>query len=698
MSVTRHNLERLLSPRHAAFIGGEDAMHAAVRCAQGGFSGEIWGVNPRRTTLGDFPCFRSVGDLPAPPDAVFLAVPSATAVDVVAQLAALGAGGVVCYTAGFRELGGAGAELEKVLAKVAGDLALVGPNVFGLLNYVSGAHLWPYAHGGKRVERGVALVSQSGMFSGYVTTNQRSVAFSYVIGSGNQTCLGVEDYLEALVHNPAVNAFGLYVEALRDISRFAEVAIEALARNKPIVVLKGGVSEVGASSTVTHTGSLAGTDAFYQALFDRLGIVRVATPSQMLETLKLLTVAGAPNGKKLAAFTCSGGDAAMVADGGSLLGLEFPRVSLSARNTLNELLPPIASVSNPLDYTTPLWGKEQALTQVFDALVRDDCDMALLVQDYPPLDMAHDVAMYRTDARAFAAATAAAGVPAAVCSVLAENFDAESRSLMSQQGVAPLQGLGDALMAINASTNIKKRRQCIVSNRDALRLPPVQAINGTPLAVDEWHGKQLLSAAGIEVPRGHCVGLDAVEDAADALGYPVVVKFIGIGFEHKTDLGAVRVGLENRAAVSHALVEMVSSIGKTAPSLVVDQVLVEEMIHAPVAELLVGVQSDPQFGQALTLASGGTLVELVRDSQTLLLPSSRTDIEQALMSLRCSALLQGYRGQGAVDIAALIDVLYAVTVFSEPYRSRGLELDINPLFVLKDGPVAADVLLRLIPD
>jgi succinyl-CoA synthetase beta subunit len=176
------------------------------------------------------------------------------------------------------------------------------------------------------------------------------------------------------------------------------------------------------------------------------------------------------------------------------------------------------------------------------------------------------------------------------------------------------------------------------------------------------------------------------------------VKFIGTGFEHKTDLGAVRVGLENRAAVSHALVEMVSSIGKTAPSLVVDQVLVEEMIHAPVAELLVGVQSDPQFGQALTLASGGTLVELVRDSQTLLLPSSRTDIEWALMSLRCSALLQGYRGQGAVDIAALIDVLYAVTVFSEPYRSRGLELDINPLFVLKDGPVAADVLLRLIPE
>ena len=698
MSDRRKNLERLLSPRHAAFVGGEDALHAAICCAEGGFTGKIWGVNPGRRTLGDFPCFPSVSDLPTPPDAVFLAVPSATAVEVVAQLATIGAGGVVCYTAGFGELGGAGAKLEKVLAKAAGDLALVGPNVFGLLNYLSGAHLWPYAHGGRRVERGVALVSQSGMLSGYVTTNQRSVDFSYVIGAGNQTCLGVEDYLEALVENPAVNAFGLYVEALRDIPRFTDIAIQALAHHKPIVVLKGGASEVGAATTVTHTGSLAGTDSFYQALFDRLGIVRVTTPSQMLETLKLLTVAGAPSGKKLAAFTCSGGDAAMVADGGALLGLEFSPVSLSTRNTLNELLPSIATVSNPLDYTTPLWGNEQVLTKVFDALVRDDCDMALLVQDYPPLDMSHDVQMYRTDARAFAAATSAAGVPAAVCSVLAENFDVESRSLMSQQGVAPLQGLGDALTAIAASTNFTQRCEQIVSNRNELRLTPIQLIDDTPLTVDEWEGKQLLSAAGIQVPRGHCVSFDLVEDAADTLGYPVVLKLIGTGFEHKTDIGAVRVGLENRAAVSRALVEMVSSISTNSPSLVLDKVLVEEMMPAPLAELLIGVQSDPQFGQALTLASGGTLVELVRDSQTLLLPSSRSDIEHALWSLRCSVLLRGYRGQSSVAIGALIDVVYAVTEFSAQYRHRKLELDINPLFVLEDGPVAVDVLLRFIPD
>ena len=208
----------------------------------------------------------------------------------------------------------------------------------------------------------------------------------------------------------------------------------------------------------------------------------------------------------------------------------------------------------------------------------------------------------------------------------------------------------------------------------------------------------MLSAAGIQVPRGHCVSFDLVEDAADTLGYPVVLKLIGTGFEHKTDVGAVRVGLENRAAVSRALVEMVSSISTNSPSLVLDKVLVEEMMPAPLAELLIGVQSDPQFGQALTLASGGTLVELVRDSQTLLLPSSRSDIEQALLSLRCSVLLRGYRGQSSVAIGALIDVVYAVTEFSAQYRHRKLELDINPLFVLEDGPVAVDVLLRFIPD
>ena len=355
----KKNLQRLLAPRHIAFIGGSEALYASRQCAAGGFSGQIWGVNPKRRKLDEHPCFSSVDDLPEAPDAAFIAVPGPVVPAVVSQLQQRGAGGVVCYSAGFSERGVAGEALEQKLIEVSGDLALVGPNVFGLLNYIQGAHLWPYSHGGQRVTRGPAIISQSGMLSGYLLTNRRSVNFSYVIGAGNQSILGVEDYLEALLTRPEVTAFGIYLESLRDIPQFAKAAVKALDRNIPLVVLKVGRSDLAARTTLTHTGSLAGSDTLYQALFDRLGVVRVPTPSLMLETLNLLTIAGAPVGQRLAAFTCSGGDVAMLADRGEECGIDFKAPSHTASHTLKSLLPAIATVSNPLDSTTPLWGHEE---------------------------------------------------------------------------------------------------------------------------------------------------------------------------------------------------------------------------------------------------------------------------------------------------------------------------------------------------
>ena len=351
------NLQRLLRPRHIAFVGGDDAVSAANQCVNGGFDGQIWGVNPKRSNLGQHPCFKHVENLPEPPDATFLAIPRRQAPEVIGQLAQIGAGGVVCYTAGFRELGNDGAELERQLVDAALDLALVGPNVYGLLNYVTGAHLWPFAHGGVRTTRGPVMISQSGMLSSSLTFNQRSVSFSYVIGAGNQSILGIEDYLETLVGHPEVNAFGLYVETLRDIPKFTDAAIRALETNTPIVALKVGHSEIAARSTITHTGSLSGSSERYQALFERLGIISVATPSLLLETLKMVTFAGAPAGNRLAAFTCSGGDVAMLADSAEGTDVVFPEPSAAAQSDLARLLPEIATISNPLDYTTPLWGQ-----------------------------------------------------------------------------------------------------------------------------------------------------------------------------------------------------------------------------------------------------------------------------------------------------------------------------------------------------
>ncbi len=693
----KKNLQRLLAPRHIAFIGGSEALYASRQCAAGGFSGQIWGVNPKRRKLDEHPCFASVDDLPEAPDAAFVAVPGSVVPTVVSQLHQRGAGGVVCYSAGFGELGGDGEALEQKLIEVSGDLALVGPNVFGLLNYIQGAHLWPYSHGGQRVTRGPAIISQSGMLSGYLLTNRRSVNFSYVIGAGNQSVLGVEDYLEALLTRSEVTAFGIYLESLRDIPQFAKAALNALDRNIPLVVLKVGRSDLAARTTLTHTGSLAGSDTLYQALFDRLGVVRVPTPSLMLETLNLLTIAGAPTGQRLAAFTCSGGDVAMLADRGEECGIDFKAPSPAASHKLKSLLPAIATVSNPLDYTTPLWGHEEKLKPVFSALVEDDYDAALLVQDYPPPHLEEDRHLYQADARAFMQATREAGIPGAVCSSLPENLDTQIQQFLKDHDTAPLQGIGESVQAIAAATVFGRQRKKHLTQARSISFA-IAGRTANSITLDEWQGKKLLENAGIPIPAGELVTVDGVSAAADRLGYPVALKLVSADLPHKTEAGAVRLNLESATQVSDAAKAIQRAVQDYSADLSQECFLVEKMVANSIAELLVGIHNDGQFGHTLTLASGGALVELVADSVTILLPTPREDITTALHSLQVAKLLRGFRNRPAADVDRLVDTICTIVAFAQQLGAKLDELDINPLIVHPDGCTAADVLLCVDPE
>ena len=269
----RSNLTRLLSPRHIAFIGGRDAEVAIQEAKRAGYAGHIWPVNPKRETLGGFRCFASVADLPEAPDGVFLAVPAPAAVETTAQLAARGSGGIVCYTAGFREAGEEGLALETALIKAAGDMALVGPNCYGVINYLDRAALWPFAHGGGSPGYGAAIITQSGMLSSDITMSQRSVPVTHMISCGNQSVLRLEDFVDHLSEHPAVRAIGLHIEGLRNVADFAAAALKAATRGVPLVALKTGASQIGASLTVSHTGSLSGADDLYNALFDRVGVI-----------------------------------------------------------------------------------------------------------------------------------------------------------------------------------------------------------------------------------------------------------------------------------------------------------------------------------------------------------------------------------------------------------------------------------------
>ena len=695
MNETRQaNLKRLFAPKSIAFIGGNSAVAAVEQCVRGGFDGEIWGVNPKRTEMAGQPCFASVADLPDAPDAVFLAVPSQFAVQTVAELREKDCGGIVSYTAGFGELGEEGIALERQLMETAGDMAFVGPNCSGILNYVRDAALWPFYHTGKSVEKGPAFITQSGMLGNTASMNDRSLDFAYIISAGNQGMLGVEDFLEFLIDDPCVTAIGLYIEGLRDVKRFAGAALRAMDAGIPIIAQKAGTSEIGAQLTVTHTGSLSGTDTLYQALFDRVGVTRVDSTVQMMETLKMVTVAGVPSGKRIAALTCSGGDSTMLADAGEPLGLTFPQPSTKIGAILRDLLPPIATVGNPLDYTTPLWGFEEPLTKAFRAMFEDGYDAAVMVQDYPVPASPEAYEPYDADARAFITATREAGIPGVVCSILPEDIDETTRRRLMDGNIAPLQGINDALGAVAAAAGLGMRR-AVVDDLDALKLfDPVPASDTTSV-LSEWEGKQSLKTSGIPVPEGRLVGASGCAQAAAEIGCPVVLKLVSENLPHKTEAGAVHIGLKDEQAVEDAVRAITESVAKYDASVVIKDFLVEKMVSAPVAELLVGIRQDPAFGLVMVLGSGGTLVELVRDTATVLLPASRGDIESALKTLKVSVLLDGFRGGAAADRVALVDAIEALAQYAVQTRETLVELDINPLMALEDGVAVADVLLRV---
>lgn len=694
MTPRQNNLRRLLSPRHIAFIGGRDADFSARQCAAM-FDGPVWGVNPKRATMGGQPCFASIEDLPEAPDAVFLATPRAAATATVAGLSRLGAGGVACYTAGFGELGTAGLQAEADLIDAAGDMALVGPNCYGLINFTNGALLWPFGAGSERCDRGVALIMQSGMLPANLTMNDRSLPISYVISAGNQAQLAIEDYLEVLVDETSVSAIGMYIEGIRDIERFAIAALRALQADKPVVVLKAGSSTLGSHISLSHTGSLAGADQAFDALFRQLGITRVNSPVEMVETLKFMSVSGAPRGKRLAAFTCSGGDAAMVADYCERCGLELAQPSTAAVQRLTELLPDIATAANPLDYTTPLWGNREVMPQVFQALIEDGYHAAVVIQDFPPPHIHEDNSYYRNDAASFIEACNAAGVPGAVCSDLSENIDRESRELIIAGGVTPLQGLDAGLDAIaNACRYGEMRARHQADGQPGYRRIAVPDRDQPSVLIDEARGKDLLIEQGIDVPAGRVVEVDAVAGIAAQLEYPLVLKAVSADLPHKSEAGAVRVNLQHPQQLLQALDDMRRSIAASAPQLRFEHVLIESMVEDALAELMVGVNTDPQFGQLLVIASGGVLVELLRDAVTLLLPASEAQVAHALQQLRCYPLLQGYRGKPAADMQQLVATVRGLVELAESRGDRLLEMDINPLLVTPTRCVAADILLR----
>lgn len=690
------NLRRLLSPRSIVLIGGSNLELPIQNTRDIGFDGEIWVVNPKYDQIAGVPCYPSVSDLPGPPDAAFVSVNAGLTVQAVAELAAKGCGGVVCYAAGFAEVGGNGAQLQAALVEVAGDMALVGPNCYGLLNFTNGVALWPDRLFGERADKGVAIISQSGNVALTLTMHDRSLPLTHVISVGNQAVLGVGDYIEPLLEDERVSAIGFYIEGLKDIASFSRAAMKALLKGVPLVVLKAGTSEIGTQLTLSHTSSLAGADDLYQAMFDRLGILRVHSLGELLETLKIAALCELPKGDRIGVLTCSGGDSAMLADGLDQYKLQLPRLNDRQQHQLSEVLPDFASLSNPLDYNTSIWGDLEACVQVFDIMMDGDCDATVLVLDFPRQGSGDDHA-WQVGVNSLIAAHEKHHKTVMVISNLSELLPENARLRLVKAGIAPLQGLKDGIAALASLVRYSERRRQVASMDDPQQLLLRQSSMaiGEGCMLDEWASKKLLGRYGLPLPGGGCVDRSEVVNAADRLGYPVVMKGVSAQLTHKSEAGAVALNLKDPGSVAAAAEAMAVRLAEQGIGDI--RFLIEPMVTDAVGELIIGLKRDEQFGLALILGTGGILVNIMNDSSTLLLPTTREAVKETLCSLRGAPLLQGYRGRPEGDFEAVLDAVMAVSDFALDHWDSVTELDVNPLMVRPKGKgvIAADALIML---
>ena len=660
-------LERLLRPKSIAVLGSGWAANVIEQCRKMGFAGPVWPVHPAKATIGGLKAYPSLKELPGVPDATFIGVNRHATVDVVAELNALGAGGAICFASGWEEAGEP--ELQARLIAAAGEMPILGPNCYGVINYLDGALLWPDQHGGRRVTKGVALLSQSSNIVINMTMQKRALPVAYVACLGNAAVVGLAELAGALLADERVTAIGMYIEGIDNAAAFAELSEAARAAGKGIVVIKSGKTEASRTAAQSHTASLAGGGAASTAFLKRIGVAEVNSPSELIETLKIFHVHGPQIGTRLCSLSCSGGEAGLVADMGAAAGIAFPPVPDATRQRLGEILGPIVTIANPLDYHTFIWGDGPRTTDVFTTML-EAYDAGIYIIDPPRPDRC-DPSSYQPALDAIISAGRTTGKPAFPVASIAENFDEERAVALLDQGVAALMGLETAMTAIKAAQTL--------AGEEGWRPASPLAARETRL-LSEAEGKALLAKAGIAVPRGVTADtLEALTARASSLTAPLALK--GLGFAHKTEAGAVRLGL----ASLDGQLDMAGASGYLA----------EEMVTGAIVEMLVGLQRDPVYGVTLTIGLGGVMAELLADTVTLVLPAAETDILEAIKRLRLWPLLNGFRGRAkpdVVSIAALAATLGALMLADDRFE----EIEINPVMVTAEGSVAVDALVRVV--
>ena len=698
----RRDMSRLVAPRSVAVVGVSErpnAFGSRVVANMEAFDGTLHLVNAKYPQLGGRPCYPTIADLPEVPDCVVIATAREVAVPVAEQCAVAGVGAVVVLAAGFAETGRPEhIALQERLVAIGrnADMRVVGPNTIGLVNYAIGAGLTFSAMPTRRALQpyAIGIVSQSGSLGfSLAQAVERGVSVSHVLTAGNSCDVDVADHVAYLANDPACRAIACLFEGMADPGRMIAAAELAWAADKPLIVYKIATGGDGARAAMSHTGSLAGSEAAYAAAFARVGVVQVDKMEALVETAAFFAKAPAPKAKGIAVIATSGGAAIIAADKAELHGVPLPQPGEAAAHILAQHVPEYGSTRNPCDVTAQVITSADGLMACASALLADP--------SYGAMVSSHAYAYEPATRRlpVFSAAAAAHGK--IVCNVWAPEWlgGPGARETECDPYLALFHSM-DRCFATLAAWNRRATSRATTSDRAGrltevgVRSAMVEALVSAPRqSLTEREAKRLMALYGIAVVDDRPVATaEEASVAASEMGFPLVLKGESPDILHKTEAGVVKLNLRNGAEVEAAFKEIAAAFERVSPVPRSPAVILQPMLPKGV-EVMVGARCDPQFGQLVLVGLGGVLVEVLHDTALALAPVTRTEAMTMLRSLAGTKLLEGYRGAPAVDLPALADIICRFSELAADAGELVSEMEINPLICSGTNIVAADALI-----
>lgn len=697
---TNAQIDRLLRPKSVAVIGASDR-HGALgatllnNLVQYEFAGDIYPVNPKRDELLGLKVYHTVDELPEGIDCAVLAIPRPFVIDTVKGLAARGCGAVVIYSAGFSEAGEEGMRDQAELGRIAQEFGMVieGPNCLGSTNYVDRVPLSFVETNMKTPPKGtraVGIASQSGALAAVLATalHPRGLYVSTSVSTGNEAAMGVEDVAEWLIDDEDTHVISMYVESLRRPAAFVAAARRARAAGKPMVMLHPGKSDKAQESAATHTGAMAGDYALMKAKLGREGVIFADSLEELADITEIALRCSALPGANMAILGESGALRGLAFDIAEDIGLDLIHLDDDNSPALRAILPDFVPVSNPTDITAVGLSEPEIYTKVLTALLEDDrigSVVASIIQSDPITSKIKFPAIIKVlESGTFAKPLVFAGVDEGA------NVPPDYIEALRAVGIPWFPSTERAYRAIARLADLSKRD---LSDRSSAPLP-LAGIADEHGVVPEYKAKALLAPAGITFPNSQFApDADAAVAAAEAIGYPVVMKAQAAALGHKSDAGGVILNLKSADEVRAAFDRMYANVSAYNAAIALDGVLIEAMGKMG-TEMIVGAKSDPEWGPVVLAGFGGVTAEILKDVKLFTPDMGREAVIEGLLSLKQAPILKGYRGAPALDVEALADLIVQVGQVMTGNPSIR-EIDLNPVIIHPKGPNGAGGVVAL---